>query len=74
VAALFPHRKLRPSETSDFNTFVSICPNGRAASARSCARRNFAAETIFIAFVIWRVLVTLRMRRRISRMFAMNSF
>jgi hypothetical protein len=26
--------------------------NGRAATTRSCARLSFAAETIFIAFVI----------------------
>src|SRR5882724_780603 len=45
---------------------------GRAAKARSCARRNFAAETIFMALVICRVLVTLRIRRRMSRMLGMN--
>src|SRR4029077_3397994 len=33
---------------------------------RSCARRNFAAETIFMAFVICCVLRTERMRRRMS--------
>jgi hypothetical protein len=32
----------------------------------SCARRSFAAETIFMAFVICSVLRTLRMRRRTS--------
>jgi hypothetical protein len=32
-----------------------------------------AAETIFMALVIWRVFFTLRMRRRMSRMFAMCS-
>ncbi len=40
--------------------------------AASCARRNLAAETVFMALVICRVLTTLRMRRRISRMLAMN--
>src|ERR1700733_4696202 len=40
--------------------------------ARSCARRSLAAAIIFIAFVIWRVLFTLRMRRRRSRTFAMR--
>src|SRR5712692_2827796 len=55
-----------------FSTLVSICAYGRAARARSCARRNFAAETIFMALVICRVLVTLRMRRRMSRMLGMN--
>src|SRR5690242_4718960 len=59
-------------ETSDFKTFVSICAYGRAASARSCARRKRAAETIFMARVICRVLVTLRMRRRMSRMLAIK--
>ena len=43
---------------------------GRAASARCWARRSFAADTIFMALVIWRVFFTLRMRRRISRMLA----
>src|SRR5258706_16446190 len=61
-------------EIIDFRTFVSICENGRAASALSCARRNLAAETVFMALVICRVLTTLRMRRRMSRMFAMNQF
>ena len=32
--------------------------------ARSCARRSLAAETIFMALVICRVFLTLRMRRR----------
>src|ERR1700729_2232720 len=40
--------------------------------ARSCARRSLAAAIIFIALVIWRVLFTLRMRRRKSRTFAMR--
>src|SRR3984885_6634198 len=40
--------------------------------ARSCARRSLAAAIIFIALVIWRVLFTLRMRRRRSRTFAMR--
>src|ERR1019366_6222679 len=33
---------------------------------RSCARRSFAAETIFMALVICWVFLTERMRRRIS--------
>src|ERR1035441_4935087 len=33
---------------------------------RSCARRSFAAETIFMALVICCVFLTERMRRRIS--------
>src|ERR1700676_1666539 len=37
---------------------------------RSCARRNFAAETTFMALVICRVFTTLRIRRRMSRMLA----
>src|ERR1700755_1655271 len=45
---------------------------GRPEMARSCARRSLAAAIIFIAFVIWRVLFTLRMRRRRSRTFAMR--
>ena len=39
---------------------------GRAANMASCARRSLAAETIFIAFVICCVLLTLRIRRRMS--------
>jgi len=35
---------------------------GRAASARSWARRSLAAATIFMALVICRVFFTLRMR------------
>src|SRR5438477_7403212 len=52
---------------------VSICAYGRAANARSCARRSLAAETIFMALVICRVLITLRMRRLMSRMFAIEN-
>src|SRR5258706_5804617 len=39
---------------------------GRAAVMRSCARRNFDAATIFIAFVICCVFLTARTRRRKS--------
>src|ERR1700761_647375 len=39
--------------------------------ARSCALRSFAAAIIFIALVICRVLLTLRMRLRKSRMLGM---
>ncbi len=56
--------------TSDTSTLVSIRAYGRAFIARSCARRSFAAETIFMAFVICRVFFTLRMRRRRSSTFA----
>ena len=42
--------------------------------ARSCARRSLAAATIFMALVICRVFFTLRMRRRMSRMFAIVSY
>src|SRR6185437_10198978 len=60
-------------ETSDFKTLVNICEYGRAASARSCARRSRAADTIFMARVICRVLVTLRIRRRMSSMLAIKT-
>jgi len=40
---------------------------GRAAIAASCARRNRAAATNFIARVICWVFFTERMRRRKSR-------
>src|SRR5579864_4509835 len=63
--------KISARATSDFRTFVSICAYGRAARARSCARRSLAAETIFMALVICRVLITLRIRRRMSRMLGM---
>ena len=39
---------------------------GRAAVAASCARRNLAAATICIAFVIFRVAFTEAMRLRMS--------
>jgi len=45
---------------------------GREASARSWARRSFAAETIFMAFVICCVFFTLRIRRRMSMRLAMR--
>src|SRR5207244_12563559 len=51
---------------------VSIGEYGRAASACSCARRSFAAETVFMALVICRVLTTLRILRRMSRTLGMN--
>ena len=40
--------------------------NGRIASIRACARRSRALATSSIAFVILRVFVTERMRRRRS--------
>src|SRR5262249_23280292 len=48
------------------NTLRSNAPYGREAITRSCARRSFAAETIFMALVICWVFFTDRMRRRIS--------
>src|SRR5689334_25248886 len=45
---------------------------GRAAMTASCARRSFAAATIFIALVIFCVLFTLPIRRRISLSVAMR--
>src|SRR5438270_6635753 len=42
--------------------------------ARSWARRSLAAETIFMALVICRVFLTLRMRRRRSSTFAILFF
>src|SRR3990172_9039031 len=46
---------------------------GRAATMASCARLSFAADTIFIALVICWVLLTLPIRFRIARRFAMMS-
>src|ERR1700754_4763610 len=43
-----------------------ISAYGRDATARSCARRSLAAETIFMALVICCVFLTERMRRRMS--------
>src|SRR5579864_7119694 len=48
------------------STFASSATYGRAAITRSCARRSFAAETIFMALVICCVFLTERMRRRMS--------
>ena len=48
------------------STSRSAAAYGRAAIIRSCARRSFAAETIFMALVICCVFLTLRMRRRMS--------
>ena len=47
---------------------------GRADSTAVWARRSFAAETISIVFVIWAVLRTLRIRRRMSRSVATYFF
>jgi hypothetical protein len=55
---------------SDSSTLEIMRAYGLAARARSCARRSLAAETIFMALVIWRVFFTLRMRRRKSSTFA----
>ena len=66
--------KISTRRVSDSSTLVIIFAYGRAASARSCARRSFAAETIFMALVICRVFFTLRMRRRRSSTFAINQF
>ena len=40
--------------------------NGRAPTTRSCDRRSFDAETIFMALVICWIDLTARIRRRIS--------
>jgi hypothetical protein len=54
------------------NTRSNSLAYGRAASAASCARRNRAAETNFMARVICWVFFTERMRRRKSRSVAMS--
>ena len=41
-------------------------------SAADCALRIFAAATICIALVIWAVFLTDLIRRRMSRVLAMN--
>ena len=41
---------------------------------RSCARRSFAAETIFMALVICCVFLTERMRRRMSIKLGMSGY
>src|SRR5215470_16043535 len=56
---------MRPA--SPANTWRSWFAYGRALTTRSCARRNFAAETVFIALVSCCVFLTDRIRRRISR-------
>ena len=47
-------------------TLFNCSAYGRALNTRSCARRSFAAETVFIAFVNCCVFFTDRIRRRIS--------
>src|SRR5690242_18899795 len=47
-------------------TCRSSAAYGRAAITRSCALRSLAADTIFMAFVICCVFLTLRIRRRMS--------
>ena len=54
--------------------FASSRAYGRAANALSCARRNRAAATNFIARVICWVFFTERMRRRKSRSVGMSLF
>src|SRR5205807_9671197 len=56
------------------NTFRNRAPYGRDEITRSCARRSFAAETIFMALVICCVFLTERMRRRISIRLGMGGF
>ena len=46
----------------EVRTALMRCEYGRAASAASCARRSFAAATIFIALVIFCVALTEAMR------------
>src|SRR5438874_2105721 len=50
----------------EVSTSRSAAAYGLAAKMRSCARRSFAAATIFMALVICCVFLTLRMRRRRS--------
>ena len=52
-------------------TVSSVWAKGRAEMTFSCARRSFAADTIFMALVIWRVFFTDLMRLRMSRSEAM---
>src|SRR5215207_6409226 len=47
-------------------TLSIFCANGRALTMRSCERRSFEAETIFMALVICCVDLTARTRRRMS--------
>src|SRR5579864_2270867 len=56
------------------STFASSVAYGRAAITRSCARRSFAAETIFMALVICCVFFTDRMRRRMSIRLGMRGY
>ena len=46
--------------------------NGRKSIAACCALRIFDAATICMAFVIWAVLLMERMRRRSSRVLAID--
>src|SRR5947209_17478246 len=62
-----PARDARSVRTSAIFT-----AKGRAETARSCARFSFAAETIFMAFVICCVFLTDLMRRRMSRRLAIT--
>jgi hypothetical protein len=70
-----PAIPLRPQRRGDEARLIVAARDTRGfvASARSCARRSFAAETIFMALVICRVLITLRMRRLMSRMLAIEN-
>src|SRR5712671_7289974 len=54
------------------STRANSCAYGRAASADSCARRNLAAATNFMARVICWLFFTERMRRRKSRSVAIT--
>ena len=57
-----------------FNSSVIFSAYGRAATAASCARRSFAAETIFMALVICWVLRIELIRLRIALRVAMSFF
>ena len=53
-------------EAMRLRTSIIFRAKGRAAKMASWARRNLAAETIFMALVTFWVLLTLRIRRRMS--------
>src|SRR5258708_40201913 len=55
-------RRAKPEISS-----VIFSAYGRLAASSSWDRRILTADTISMAFVIWLVFLTLRMRRRISR-------
>jgi hypothetical protein len=58
---------------TEARTSRSAAEYGRAIIIRSCARRSFAAATIFMALVICCVFLTLRIRRLRSMVLGMRS-